>query len=200
MWGEPKILDKKLVWNGGSISMFRHPFELKLEIVKFVLEGKHSYSQASQHYKIHQEQIRVWCNLYRNCGEDGLKPQKIRKYDGNFKVDVVEYMYANHLSLEKTRMHFKLPSSTIIALWKQMYNEKGREYLLNNRSIAIDGMQVKRNKRMRKSSTPNTSDLTDKSKEELLKEIEDLRMENDYLKKLDALVQKRINQQKKKKH
>ena len=53
---------------------------------------------------------RVWCNLYRNCGEDGLKPQKIRKYDGNFKVDVVEYMYANHLSLEKTRMHFKLPS------------------------------------------------------------------------------------------
>ena len=53
---------------------------------------------------------------------------------------------------------------------------------------------------MRKCSTPDTSDLTDKSKEELLKEIEDLRMENDYLKKLDALVQKRINQQKKKKH
>ena len=40
--------------------MFRHPFELKLEIVKFVLEGKHSYSQASQHYKIHQEQIIIW--------------------------------------------------------------------------------------------------------------------------------------------
>ena len=53
---------------------------------------------------------------------------------------------------------------------------------------------------MRKSSKPNTSDLTDKSKEELLKEIEDLRMENDYLKKLDALVQKRTIQQKKKKH
>lgn len=81
-----------------------------------------------------------------------------------------------------------------------MYDEKGREYLLNNRSIAINHMQVERNKRMRKSSKPNTSDLTDKSKEELLKEIEDLRMENDYLKKLDALVQKRINQPKKKKH
>lgn len=180
--------------------MFRHPFELKLKIVKFVIEGKHSYYQASQHFKIHQEQIRVWCNLYRNSGEDGLKPQKIKKYDGNFKVDVVEYMYANHLSFEKVRMHFKLPSSTIVVLWKQMYDEKGRDYLLNNRSIAVDGMQVKRNKRMRKSSIPNTSDLTDKSKEELLKEIEDLRMENDYLKKLDALVQKRISQQKKKKH
>ncbi len=28
--------------------MFRHPFELKLEIVNFVIEGKHSYKQASQ--------------------------------------------------------------------------------------------------------------------------------------------------------
>ena len=132
--------------------MFRHPFELKLEIVNFVIEGKHSYKQASQKYHIHQEQIRVWCNLYRNSGEDGLKPQKIKKYDGNFKVDVVEYMYANHLSFEKTRMHFKLPSSTIIVLWKQMYDEKGREYLLNNRSMAINHMQVERNKRMRKST------------------------------------------------
>lgn len=180
--------------------MFRHPFELKLEIVNFVIEGKHSYKQASQKYHIHQEQIRVWCNLYRNSGKDGLKQKKIKKYDGNFKVSVVEYMYANHLSFEKTRMHFKLPSSTIIVLWKQMYDEKGRDYLLNNRSIAVDSMRVKRNKRMRKSSKPNTSDLTNKSKEELLKEIEDLRMENDYLKKLDALVQKRINQQKGKKH
>lgn len=33
-----------------------------------------------------------------------------------------------------------------------------------------------------------------------LKEIEDLRMENDYLKKLQALIQKRTSQQKKKKH
>ena len=103
-------MDKKISMIGGSPSMFRHPFEFKLEIVKFVIEGKHSYYQASQHYKIHQEQIRVWCNLYRNSGEDGLKPQKIRKYDGNFKVEVVEYMYANHLSFEKTRMHFKLHS------------------------------------------------------------------------------------------
>ena len=49
-------------------------------------------------------------------------------------------------------------------------------------------------------STSKPSIKPDKSNAELLKEIEDLRMENDYLKKLQALVQKRINQQKKKKH
>ena len=180
--------------------MFRHPFELKLEIVKYVIEGKHSYKQASLKYHIHQEQIRVWSNLYRVSGEDGLKPQKIRKYDGNFKVKVVEYMYANHLSFEKTRMHFKLPSSTIIILWKQIYDEKGRNYLLNNRSISVEHMRVKRIERMKKTNNLKSCNFTDKSKEELLKEIEDLKMENDYLKKLQALVQKRISQPKKKRH
>lgn len=178
--------------------MFKYPFEFKLEVVKYVIFGKHSYPQASEKYEIHQEQIRVWCNRFKSLGEEGLKPQKIKKYDGNFKVEVVEYMYANHLSFEKTALHFKLPSSTIVVLWKRMYDEKGREYLLNNRAIAVSGMQVKQRKRMKKNT--NTSDLTNKSKQELLKEIEDLRMENDYLKKLDALVQKRINQHKKKKH
>ena len=186
--------------NGGSPSMFRHPFEFKLEIVKFVIEGKHSYKQASKKYNIHQEQIRVWCNRFKILGEEGLKPQKIRKYDGNFKVEVVEYMYANHLSFEKTAIHYKLPSSTVVVLWKQMYDEKGRDYLLNNRSIAIDNMRVNRVKRMRNNNNSKSSKFVDKSKEELLKEIEDLKMENDYLKKLQALVQKRTSQQKKKRH
>ena len=83
-------------------------------------------------------------------------------------------------------------------------------YLLNNRNIAIDRVRVNRvkNKKNKQNTNSNTSIKpisksslkSDKSNAELLKEIEDLRMENDYLKKLDALVQKRINQQKKKKH
>ena len=179
--------------------MFRHPFELKLEIVKYVIEGKHSYKQASQKYNIHQEQIRVWCNRFKTSGEEGLKPQKIRKYDGNFKVEVVEYMYANHLSFEKTAIHYKLPSSTIVVLWKQIYDEKGRQYLLNNRSISVNHMRVERNKKMNnKQNSP--SKYNAKSKEELIKQIEYLQMENDYLKKLQALVQKRTSQQKKKRH
>ncbi len=177
--------------------MFRHPFEFKLETVKFVIDGKNSLKQASEKYNIHQEQIRVWCNLYKNLGEDGLKPHKIQKYSGKFKVEVVEYMYANHLSFEKTRIHFKLPSSTIIVLWKQMYDEKGREYLLDNRSIAMERMRITY---MKKNTNPKLNNNLNKSNKELLKEIENLKMENDYLKKLQALVQKRISQQKKKRH
>ncbi len=80
-------------------------------------------------------------------------------------------------------------------------------YLLNNRSIALDRARISRMKNKKNKiksetskSTTKTTVTTDKSNKELLKEIEDLRMENDYLKKLQALVQKRISQQKKRRH
>lgn len=91
-----------------------------------------------------------------------------------------------------------------------MDNEKGAQYLLNNRNIAIDRVRVNRVKKKKNEqntnsntsikSTSKSSLKSDKSNAELLKEIEDLRMENDYLKKLQALVQKRASQQKKKRH
>jgi len=83
-------------------------------------------------------------------------------------------------------------------------------YLLNNRNITIDRVRVNRVKKKKNRQNTNSNALikstsksslkSDKSNEELLKEIEDLRMENDYLKKLQALVQKRTSQQKKKRH
>lgn len=187
--------------------MFKYSFDFKFKAVKYVVYGKHSYREASRKFNVHQEQIRVWTNRYKTYGKNGLIPKPIQKYDGKFKVDVVEYMYANHLSFEKTAIHFGLPSSTNVVLWKQMYDEKGAQYLLNNRNIAIDRVRVNRVKKKKDKTNSNTNKTNprssikaDKSNAELLKEIEDLRMENDYLKKLQALVQKRTSQQKKKKH
>ena len=105
--------------------MFKYSFDFKFKTVKYVVYGKHSYREASRKFNVHQEQIRVWTNRYKTYGKNGLISKPIQKYDGKFKVDVVEYMYANHLSFEKTAIHFGLPSSTIVVLWKQMYDEKG---------------------------------------------------------------------------
>ena len=74
-----------------------------------------------------------------------------------------------------------------------MYEEKGAQYLLNNRNIAIDRVRVNRVKKKKNKqntnsntsikSTSKSSLKSDKSNEELLKEIKNLRMENDYKKK-----------------
>lgn len=159
--------------------MFKYPYDFKLKAVEYIIVGKHSYKQAAKEFNIHQEQIRIWTNRYKAWGKDGLKNQLPKKYDGKFKLNVVEYMYANHLSLEKTAIHFKLPSSTIVKLWKQMYDEKGAKYLLKNRSLAIQSMRVKW---MKNKNVPMDKDR----EEEYLQKIETLQMENDYLKKLHA--------------
>lgn len=80
--------------------MFKYSFDFKFKAVKYVVYGKYSYREAARKFNVHQEQIRVWTNRYKTYGKNGLIPKPIQKYDGKFKVDVVEYMYANHLSFE----------------------------------------------------------------------------------------------------
>ena len=109
--------------------------EINLEIGKqegltekeiVILDGKRSRKNEetlkSDSYEI---KICAYCDQRVAPDKNGLIPKPIQKYYGKFKVDVVEYMYANHLSFEKTAIHFGLPSSTNVVLWKQMYDEKG---------------------------------------------------------------------------
>jgi transposase len=49
------------------------------------------------------------------------------------------------------------------------------------------------------SSKPKKKKLDKKIEEDLIAEVQQLRMENEYLKKLNALVQKRIKRENKKK-
>lgn len=66
--------------------------------------------------------------------------------------------------------------------WEKLYNEQGNDAFLVKKPGR--GRPVK--KRIKETDTSE-------SKESLLKEIKRLRMENEYLKKLNALVQDREN-------
>ena len=43
------------------------------------------------------------------------------KYDGQFKKNVVEYMYENKLSLLETAIHFSLFGNGIVKKWERIY-------------------------------------------------------------------------------
>ena len=105
---------------------------------------------------------------------------KFRRYDGNFKENVLKYMEDNQLSFLETAMRFNIPKDTTIASWYHKYKEKGTLRLPD--------------KRIMKKKTYN-----DKKLEQLEKENEYLKAENAYLKKLRALVQERNKQESKKK-
>ena len=75
-----------------------------------------------------------------------------------------------------------------VSKWERIYNEKGPHALFEERRGRCKKMESKQ----------EIKKTTDMSQKELINEVEYLRMENAYLKKLNALVQKR-NQQKEKK-
>ena len=84
-------------------------------------------------------------------------------------------MYEHRFSHKKTSIIFAI-SHYLVKEWDLVYRYEGKDVLLKGSYMSNF---MKKNK-----------DLEKKSKEELMAEVEQLRMENAYLKKLRALVQK----------
>ena len=110
-------------------------------------------------------------------------------YDGKFKQNVVEYMHNNHLSCSETALRFGIPQDATVGRWERIYYEEGPQALYEDRRGRIKNM----------SSKPRKKKLSKEVKEDLIAENQRLRMENEYLKKLNALVQERIKRESKKK-
>lgn len=148
----------------------------KMEVINYILENDASLFQAEKKFNISRETIRIWLYRYKHGGKSKLKKSKnYNKYTGQFKVDVVEYMHEHRFSHKKTSIIFMV-SDCLVKEWDLVYRHEGKDVLLKGNYM--------------KSRKKKNLDLNKKSREELLEEIEQLRMENAYLKKLRALVQK----------
>ena len=97
-------------------------------------------------------------------------------------------MHQNHLSCSETTLRFQIPQAYLIGKWKRIYYEKGPQALYEERRG--------RNKHM--SSKPRKKKLSKETEKDLIEEVQQLKMENEYLKKLNALVQERIKRENKK--
>ena len=170
--------------------MSKYSDEFKLKVVQYCLEEHHSYSEAEKYFNIPKNsRIKIWIQKYREHGVEGLIKKQKSSYSGNFKQNVVEYMHNNHLSATKTANHFKLGAVDVVLRWERIYYEEGPQALYEN----------KRGRPRKMSSKPRKKKLPGNNEKDLIAEVQQLRMENEYLKKLNALVQERINRESKKK-
>jgi transposase-like protein len=115
------------------------------------------------------------------------KPNK--RYTGEFKQKVVETMISERLSYRETARQFDINDHKRVAAWEQIYLEEGKEGLYverRGRASSVSGTQ--------KGRKPNFDKKVD---EDLIGEVQRLRAENAYLKKLNALVAERVRQEKK---
>ena len=169
--------------------MSKYSNELKLEIVKYCIEGYHSKYDAAKKFNIPSPTpIDDWVRKYKEHGVEGLIKQKKSSYSGEFKQNVVEYMHSNHLSATETAIHFRIVTKVVLK-WERIYYEEGPQGLYIERRGKTKNMCFKTEKRK----------LDKEVEEDLIAENQRLKMENEYLKKLNALVQERIKRENKKK-
>lgn len=159
--------------------MYKYSLETKIKVVKEVLELGMSYRDAENTFRISKSIIQRWVVRYEKYGVDGLT-KKSRTYSGDFKVHVVEYIHENNMSFCEGAVHFGIPGDSIVGIWDRIYREGGPEALRTENRGRKSTMVKDENKKPK---------IENMSEEDLIAEVKHLRMENEYLKKLNALVQ-----------
>jgi len=120
--------------------------DLKMKIIQESIEQHVSSKELSSKYGIAEIHIRRWIKLYNYHGIAGLE-HKYKKYDSNFKENVLKYMEDNHLSFLETAMRFNIPKDSTVAGWYNKYKENGTLKLPDN-SIMKKEKKKKSNKRL----------------------------------------------------
>ena len=170
--------------------MSKYSNEFKLKVVKYCIEGEHGYESAAKHFGIpSKESVRIWIKRYKLYGPEGILKNLNSSYSSKFKENVIEYMHANHLSASQTAIIFRIGDASRILKWERIYYEKG--------PTVLDEEQCGKKRNM--NSKPRKKKLPKEVEKDLIAENQRLKMENEYLKKLNALVQERIKRESKKK-
>lgn len=169
--------------------MGKYLANLKLEVIQYYLNGA-GYGQTAKHFSIPSPTtVKKWVKRYQEHGVSALIKNQKSSYSGEFKHNVIQYMHENHLSAQETAIHFNLAGAERVLKWERIYYEEGSQALYEER----------RGQRKDMSSKPRKKKLSKENEEDLIEEVQRLRMENEYLKKLNALVQERIKRENKKK-
>ena len=166
--------------------MAKYTTEFKLEIIKRIMNDGLSIREAAKERHVSKCEVQKWLAAYNTHGMAGIV-RKHNSYTGEFKQQVVEDMRKNNLSFFETATKYNLGNHDIVAKWERTYLEEGPQ-----------GLYVDHRGR-RKSSFGHPPKLDTKVQNDLIAENQRLRMENDYLKKLNALVRDRQLSEKKKK-
>ena len=166
--------------------MSKYSYEEKLEAVLRVVEDGMGCESSAKILGTGKAQVQRWVSRYNAFGPEGLLLHN-GTYSGEFKQHVIEYMHSNKLSATETAVLFKMPGEMQVLNWERIYYEEGPEALYIDRRG--------RKPKMTKETKPRKKQLKPEVEEDLIKEVQRLRMENEYLKKLNALVQERIKRE-----
>ena len=163
--------------------MGKYSAQFKHTAVEAYLRGDDGYRKVAQRFSVDVSLLRRWVATFEVHGD--ASPSKCgQRYTPAFKRSVIECRRAERLSYRQVAARFAIGQPSEIGIWERQYYSEG----LENRSASTSKRPARMSK---KSVTPLESlpaDDADRSREQLLTELEYLRMENAYLKKLEEIV------------
>lgn len=167
--------------------MAKFSFDQKIAAVEAYLHGKGSYRSIGKALGTDHKAIQKWVALYKVHGTEGLIP-RYTNYSVAFKIDVLNYMNETGASAGEAAAIYQISAPSTVMQWKRILKDQG-----------IDALHSKKRGRPSMKKESKKKQPEEGSQEALLAEIERLRMENAYLKKLNALVQEERKSQSAKK-
>ena len=148
----------------------------KLSATKDYCAGPAGLQRGAARHTVAVSSLRNWIAAYHAHGEEGLRARTSRvRYSAEFKGAVVERMRKEGLSFRQVAALANVRNFNIIAVWEQQYDDGS---LAAGRSRPATSTL-----RMPKPPTSKKKPAADegRSREDLLSEVDQLRMENEYL-------------------
>ena len=163
--------------------MSKYTEQFKLAVVEQYLTGSAGFKALGHQYGVSSSNVRKWVAFYRLHGVSALQ-KKFTHYSAAFKLSVLQHMWTHRLSHCQTAAIFDIRSLAMVGQWERLYHSGGIDALKPRPRGRPKTMPVPR-------TPPPPSSLAEdtRTRDELLAELNYLRMENAYLKKLDALIQ-----------
>lgn len=161
--------------------MTKFSTEDKLAAVRRYLNGNESFAVISSSIGTAKSEVIKWVQHYQYHGVEAFM-KSYTGYSVQFKLDVLKYMNEQGTSIRETAARFNIPTHSSLIQWKKQVEWQGID-ALKPKKKGRPSMQ-KKNQNAKKDQLPANGSL-----EALQAENERLRMENTYLKKLNALVQ-----------
>lgn len=163
--------------------MEKYSEQTKLDAVKAYRSGQLGLTATAKQMNVGVSSLRKWVAGYRANGVAGVQTKVREFYNLEFKLAVLQRARDENLSNRQAAAVFNIRNFNIIAAWERAYEADG-----------MAGLVPRRTGRRKSPTEPDSAPLpqvpvdTTRSREDLLDELNSLRAENAYLKKVRALV------------
>ena len=177
--------------------MSKYTTQFKLSAITAFLERGRGFRYIAAQFQMDPTLLRRWVEAYRLHGEASLKGSG-KRHSALFKFSVLQRMWRDSLSLRRVAALFNLGNSSQVGRWQQQYYSGGIEALASGKKGPNTAMPKPPSKPRKIAAVLTDEERAHKA---LLDELQYLRMENAYLKKLGELgeaVMRREKEAKKK--